>query len=324
MQQKTILILLAVATLSSVIGGGAVFLATSKSNSSQVNTSKNSKSLSSVNVSEATIDSKSSTVAVGSSSGSAKTESSQISSQLPKSSLATKTNDEKPAGQKFAGWIGSMETEMYLVFNNDKITGKYYDSFDKKWYNLDGIFRQNIDSKEGVIELSELDNNINVGTFSIMTTKQGKYSNNKESELNYSQNNSYSNSIPSGLYYTKTLETLLGFYTNKKGVPYDFYVSSNNDNIDQIKTDITKEFVVRKLDNGQPFESTIFEENGRYYFTIEDWKIPKDIKVGDKVSVTGKVRTYNNQYGFNISQEPDYKYESTNQGFFQIKEVKKI
>jgi hypothetical protein len=324
MQQKTILILLAVATLSSVIGGGAVFLATSKNNSNQTEIAKNSKSLSSTIVSPNYDNTtKSSVTTMSSSSESTKTESSQSSSEAPKSSVTTKSNDEKPTGQKFTGWLGSVNIEMYLNFDKDKITGKYYNSYDQKWYNLDGTYNQFQDNQAGTIDLKEFDNNLNIGSFNFTITNPERYFTNAEIIAINNQQNFNNKSIPSGLYYTKTLRTLSGSYTDKKGTPFDLFVSSNGSDIDNF-VDITKDLIVRKLDNGQPFESTIFEDNGKFYFTLEDWKIPKNVKIGDKVKVTGKVRSYNYSYGFNTAQEPNYNYESTSQGFFQVKEVKKI
>jgi hypothetical protein len=165
---------------------------------------------------------------------------------------------------------------------------------------------------------------------SFNSTNPAKFSNQKESNevFNFNGQGNYNGyGIPAGLYYTNTLKTLSGYYNDKKGLSFDLFVSANQSDIDYF-TDITKEYKLARLDSGNQGDSTIFESNGNYYFTFEDWMLPKDLKVGDKVKITGRIRSYNNSQGVEIkpwvSPENPGQYESTSQGIFQISSAKKI
>lgn len=218
---------------------------------------------------------------------------------------------------------------MYLNFKQDKITGKYYNSYDKKWYTLDGNYQGN--DQTGTINLSEYDDNLITGNFSFNSTNPVKYANQQENNSAYNQNGMYGTSnlygLPAGLYYTNKLNTMTGYYSDKKGIGYDIFVSATTYDIDNF-LDQTKDVKVVKLDSGNQGDTTMFEQNGKYYFTYEDWKIPKDIKIGDKLKITGKIRSYNNSQGLEIkpwtNEQNPGQYESTSQGIFQISEVKKV
>jgi hypothetical protein len=321
MNYKTIIYILTLTLVSAIIGGGAVYLATNSRG-------KNNSLSESVNSSESV--EKSSTVQTISSivekqiSSSAKLEEAPVKTE--KSTI--KPDEEKPTGQKFTGWLGSTNIEMYLDIKQDKITGKYYNSYDKKWYKLDGYFQSN--DQTGTINLNEYDGNLVNGNLSFSSTNPAKFSNQKENNEVFGYNgfgsfNGYG--IAAGLYYTNTLKTLSGYYNDKKGLGYDLFVSTNPADIDYF-TDITKEYKVVKLDSGNQGDSAVFESNGSYYFTYEDWMLPKDMKVGDKLKITGKIRSYNNSQGVEIrpwvSPENQGQYESTSQGIFQIGSAKKI
>jgi hypothetical protein len=318
MNYKTIIYILALTLVSAIIGGGAVYLAvnsrggnTSVSQSSNI--SEENQKVSSTQVTSNLVETSSSSPSVKETD---KTEKSVI-----------KLDEEKPVGQKFTGWLGSTNIEMYLDIKQDKITGKYYNSYDKKWYKLDGYFQSN--DQTGTINLNEYDGNLVVGNMSFSSTNPAKFANSAENNAVYNNGfggfNGYG--IPAGLYYTNTLKTLSGYYNDKKGLGYDLFVSANPADIDYF-TDITKEYKVVKLDSGNQGDSAVFESNGSYYFTYEDWTLPKDMKVGDKLKITGKIRSYNNSQGVEIkpwvSPENQGQYESTSQGIFQIGSAKKI
>lgn len=319
MNYKIIIYIITLTLFSAMIGGGAVYIATNyktKPNTSETTTSSESRLNSKVFSSSSLADTISS--------------SSLISNSSSKSAIVEP--EEKPTGQKFTGWLGSTNIEMYLNFKQDKITGKYYNSYDKKWYTLDGVYQGNGNDQSGSISLSEFDGNLITGNFFFGSTNPTKFSNQAESNIAYNNNGMYGmgNSnygLPAGLYYTNKLNTLTGSYSDKKGANYDLFVSATQADIDYF-ADQTKELKVLRIDSGNPGDTTMFEQNGKYYFTYEDWKIPKDTKVGDKLKITGKIRSFNNSQGIEIKPYIDQNnpnvYESTSQGIFQISDVKKI
>jgi hypothetical protein len=315
MNYKTLVYIISLIVFSALIGGGAVYIATnnkSKPNPDQgSNTSISSSPATSVN---STIDEKIS------------------SSSLIKSSALTSSSVEKPEGQKFTGWLGSTNIEMYLDFKQDKITGKYYNSYDKKWYTLDGNYRDNNNGQSGTVELNEYDGNLITGTLSFGSTNPRKFANMAENNSLNDQGylgmgGSSFTSLPAGQYYTGTIRTMTGFYYDKKQNSFDLFVSSDQTDIDNF-VDQTKDLKVVRLDTGNPGDATLFEQNGKYYFSYEDWKIPKDTKVGDKLRITGKIRSYNNSQWIEvkpyIDQNNQGQNETTSQGIFQISEAKKV
>ena len=164
MNYKIIFYIGTLAIISAIIGGGAVYVFTNNKNiNSKTETSTSNitepNSSSVKTFANSTIEQKISSIS-----------SLTIPSTLsPKSAIAElDENLEKPAGQKFVGWLGSTNIEMYLNFKQDKITGKYYNSFDKKWYTLDGVFRDyNMGQQTGqmgTIELNEFNNNLITGS----------------------------------------------------------------------------------------------------------------------------------------------------------------
>jgi hypothetical protein len=316
MNYKIIIYILALTLVSAMIGGGAVYLATNSrgsSNSEKEETTKSSQSKKSSSVeTSSTVETKASV------------------SEAPKSKVAEVVTppEEKPTGQKFTGWLGSTNIEMYLNFKQDKITGKYYNSYDKKWYNLDGYYENN--GQNGNIRLVEYDNNILTGNISFVYPNPLKFANNAE---NQSVNNQFGNGYYMGWgiqareYYTNTLKTLSGSYSDNKFNYYDLFISTEPKDIDYFQ-DISKEYKVLKLDSGSQGDITMLESDGKYYFTFEDWKIPKDTKIDDKLMVSGKIRSFSSQQGIEIkpwiSEQQQGEYQQTNQGIFQISSVKKI
>jgi hypothetical protein len=318
MNYKIILYIITLSLLSMIIGGGAVYLLSNYNNKPNL-----SRSTTSANSQESITTSKVDSISSSSISNL------NISSLVIQSSIAaaSSTSEEKPIGQKFTGWLGSTNIEMYLTFKQDKITGKYYNSYDKKWYTLDGNYEIDYTNQYGRLNLNEYDGNLISGNIGFNSQNAIQFSNQNESNTAYQNNNFIGYSIPAGLYYTNKLNTLSGYYSDKKGGNYDLFVSATQADIDYF-IDQTKELKVLKLDSGNSGDTTIFEQNGRYYFTYEDWKIPKDIKVGEKLQITGKIRSYSSPQGIEIKpwvneQNPNV-YESTSQGIFQISDVKKI
>jgi hypothetical protein len=317
MNYKIIIYIITLTLFSAMIGGGAVYIAT------------NYKLKAPVNENSTTSESSSSSSKSLTNSSSISEDKNTSSSIISKSSEKEKalTPEEKPIGQKFTGWLGSTNIEMYLNFKQDKITGKYYNSYDKKWYTLDGNYEIDYTKQYGRININEYDNNLISGNLGFNNQNPYKFVNQNEQNIANQNYTFVGYSIPAGLYYTNTLRTLSGYYSDKTGQSYDLFVSSTQSDIDNF-IDETKELEVIKLDSGNPGEVTMFEQNGKYYFTYEDWKIPKDIKVGDKLKITGKIRSFNNPQGFEVkpwvNEQNPGKYESTSQGIFQISDVKKI
>ena len=321
MNYKIILYIITLILFSTMIGGGAVYIAINNKSKSILNETISS-SESSSNVSKISSSSSSSANSI--------VEDKTLSSSSAKSSAKVALNDteEKLTGQKFTGWLGSINIEMYLNFEKDKITGKYYNSYDKKWYKLDGIYRDNLmgqPGQSGSIELNEFDNNLITGNLSFNTPNPVKFTNQNQQNGLFQNGNNYTYGIPAGVYYTNSIKTMGGFYSDKKFGQYDLFVSSNQSDIEDFTEKVIDVKVV-KLDDGNPGNSTIFEQNGNYFFTYEDWKA-KDLKIGDKVKITGKIRSFNNPQSLEVQPWKDNIpgiYESTSQGIFQISDVKKL
>jgi hypothetical protein len=316
MNYKIIIYVVTLTLFSAMIGGGAVYIATN-----------NNKGKSNISDISETISSSSKIEISSSSAASEKTSSSSVSKSLVKETVIV--TEEKPTGQKFTGWLGSTNIEMYLNFKQDKITGKYYNSYDKKWYTLDGVYRDNNmgqSGQTGSIELSEFDNNLITGNLNFNLQNPTKYTNQSQQNSIYQNGNDYAYGIPAGVYYTNTIKTMGGYYNDKKYGNYDLFVSSNQADIN-VFTDKSIEVKVVKVDDGNNGSTTIFEQNGNYFFTFEDWKLPKDIKVGDKLKIIGKIRSYSSSQSIEIQPWKDTfpgVYESTSQGIFQITDLKKI
>jgi hypothetical protein len=321
MNYKTIIYILALTLVSAIIGGTAVYLAINsrgKNNSvsETVNSFESLKESSAVKAISSIVEKPISS--------SAKLEEAPVKTEKS----VIKLDEEKPTGQKFTGWLGSTDIEMYLNFKQDKITGKYYNSYDKKWYNLDGVYRDNImgqPGQSGSIELNEFDGNLITGSLSFNVQNPTKFTNQNEQNNLYQGGFNYVYGIPAGVYYTNTIKTMGGYYSDKKFGNYDLFVSSVPADIDNF-VERKLEAKVIKLDDGMSGNSTFFEQNGNYFFSYEDWMF-KDLKVGDKVSIIGKIRSFNNSQSLEVQPWKDNNpgiYESTSQGIFQITDVKKI
>lgn len=222
----------------------------------------------------------------------------------------------KIEGTKFLGWIGSMETEVYLNFNKDKITGKYYNNIDKKWFDLSGSYSANPDKTSGTIQLDEFDNGLVTGKIYFSGIDNPSVFNNEDSPKQNINDNFYG--VSAGIYYNKTFSKLIGTYTDVKNNFNDIYIYSSETDYKNVQP-ITKNLSYFKADG----DSVFLNDGTNYYFTNESWKLPKDLKLGDKVKVTGKLRNYNMVKYFTIKEDP-YEGQQTNQGFFQITKAEKL
>jgi hypothetical protein len=302
MSQKTIIIAILSILFGLFSGGAIVYQFTAKSNSQLVNYTKNSSSPSS----------KSEII-------SEKSTSSSSFNSVATSSITVEStkdnNNSKVEGTKFLGWIGSMETEVYLNFEKDKVNGKYYNNIDKKWFDLGGSYTANPDKTSGVIQLDEFDNGLITGKMYFSGIENPNIFNETDSQKQL-YNNNYG--VSAGNYYNKTFTKLIGIYTDVKNNPNDIYIYSNEADFKNVQP-ITKNLTYFKADG----DSIFMNDGANYYFTNETWKLPKDLKQGDKIKVTGKLRNYNMIKYFNIKEEP-YEGQQTNQGFFQITKVEKL
>jgi hypothetical protein len=301
MSQKTIIIAMVAVLFGLFSGGAIVYQFTNKSNkpiASNVS-SPSSSSLLSQQVSE---------------------KSSLSSSSLVVSSSSTDSSkeDTKPKieGTKFLGWIGSMETEVYLNFNKDKITGKYYNNIDKKWFDLGGSYNANPDKTSGTIQLDEFDNGLVTGKIYFSGIENPNIFNETDSQKQNINNNFYG--VSAGVYYNKTFSKLIGTYTDVKNNFNDIYIYSSETDYKNVQP-ITKTLTYFKADG----DSIFLNDGANYYFTNESWKLPKDLKLGDKIKVTGKLRNYNMIKYFTIKEDP-FEGQQTNQGFFQITKAEKL
>jgi hypothetical protein len=301
MSQKTIIIAMVAVLFGLFSGGAIVYQFTNKSNkpiASNVS-SPSSSSLLSQQVSE-------------------KSSLSSSSSVVSSSSTDSSKEDTKPKieGTKFLGWIGSMETEVYLNFNKDKITGKYYNNIDKKWFDLGGSYNANPDKTSGTIQLDEFDNGLVTGKIYFSGIENPNIFNETDSQKQNINNNFYG--VSAGVYYNKTFSKLIGTYTDVKNNFNDIYIYSSETDYKNVQP-ITKTLTYFKADG----DSIFLNDGANYYFTNESWKLPKDLKLGDKIKVTGKLRNYNMIKYFTIKEDP-FEGQQTNQGFFQITKAEKL
>ncbi len=302
MTQKTIIIAIIAILFGLFAGGAIVYQFTNKSNKLAV---KNTVTESSV-ASESTLAEKSiSSIANASS--------------VSNSSIVTQSSKEaakpKIEGTKYSGWIGSMDTEVYLNFDKDKFTGKYYNNIDKKWFDLSGNYNSTPDKTSGTIELSEFDGGLVTGKMYFSGVDNPNIFKELDSQK---QVFNYVYGVSAGNYYNKTFTKLVGIYTDIKNNPNDIYVYANENDMKNVQP-ITKNLSYFKIDNDTAF----MNDGENYYFTNELWKLPKDLKQGDKIKVIGKLRNYNMTKYFTIKEEP-FQGQQTNQGFFQITSATKI
>jgi hypothetical protein len=305
MSQKTIIIAMVAILFGLFSGGAIVYQFTNKSNK-QVNNAETSSSSSSAQSEQ--ISEKSNLSSVNSSSAT-------VSSPISESSK----DSQKPKieGTKFLGWIGSMETEVYLNFDKDKITGKYYNNIDKKWFDLSGSYTANPDKTSGTVQLDEFDGGLVTGKMYFSGIDNPNIFNEADSQKQvFNYNTTYG--VSAGNYYNKTFTKLIGIYTDVKNNPNDIYIYSNEADFKNVQP-ITKTLSYFKADG----DSVFLNDGANYYFTNESWKLPKDIKQGDRIKVTGKLRNYNMIKYFTIKENP-YEGQQTNQGFFQITKAEKL
>lgn len=229
---------------------------------------------------------------------------------------------EKPKieGTKFLGWIGSIETEVYLNFDKDKVTGKYYNNIDKKWFDLAGNYNSTPDKTSGTIELSEFDGGLVTGKMNFSGIENPNVFNQNDAQLPFQT----VYGVSAGNYYNKTFTKLVGSYTDVKNNPNDIYLYTNETEFKSIQP-ITRTLTYFKTEPANPSETeTVFMQEGdKYFFTKEVWKLPRDLKAGDKVKITAKLRNYSWTKYFTVKQEP-YEGQQTNQGFFQISKADKL
>jgi hypothetical protein len=301
MSQKTIIIAMVAVLFGLFSGGAIVYQFTNKSNKQILNntTLSSSSSLQSEQNSE-----KSSASSISTVTSSSTTESSK------------EVSKPKIEGTKFLGWIGSMETEVYLNFDKDKVAGKYYNNIDKKWFDLSGSYNANPDKTSGIIQLDEFDNGLVTGKMYFSGIDNPNIFNETDSQKQVFNNNNYG--VSAGNYYNKTFTKLIGIYTDVKNNPNDIYIYSNETDYKNVQP-ITKTLTYFKADG----DSIFLNDGANYYFTNESWKLPKDLKQGDKIKVTGKLRNYNMIKYFTIKENP-YEGQQTNQGFFQITKAEKV
>jgi hypothetical protein len=325
MNRKNITLTLVIILVGATIGGGFVYLVSALGEGK--NTDQNEKAITQSSAANSYIQSSSSSLV---SSTESKIQSSS-QAEVASSSIASKESFSKETGfvQKFSGWLGSNDITMELIFDKDKITGEYYNDYEQKKYRLVGSYDTEGTNQTGTISLEESDNNSKTGNIlKLHTLKAAKFSNSKESADVYSTGTyNYASGVTAGLYYTNKLTTLSGFYnTNNNGSQYDLFIS--NDEQMTANYPIQKlEFEVAQLNTESQYDTLMLKRAESYYFTNENWKIPKDIKVGDKLSITGKIRDYLSTQTFGLSldgQNDSSKWQPTSQGIFQITEVKKI
>lgn len=295
-----------IAVLFGLFSGGAiVYQFTSKSNKLAL---KNNSSESIIAIENSQNTEKS--ISSSSSSSSITTTISSISSESSKESTKPKIE-----GTKYSGWIGSMDTEVFLNFDKDKITGKYYNNIDKKWFELSGNYNSTPDKTSGTIELSEFDGGLVTGKMYFSGIDNPNIFKEADSQKQFI-NSVYG--VSAGNYYNKSFKKLVGIYTDIKNNPNDIYIYASESEMKNVQP-ITKTLSYFRTDG----DSAYLNDGDNYYFTNELWKLPKDLKQGDKIKVTGKLRNYNMTKYFTIKDNP-FEGQQTNQGFFQIIKAEKI
>jgi hypothetical protein len=303
MSQKTVIIAMLAILFGLFAGGGIVYQFT-RQNSLQPNKT---------------------TISAKSEAPKSETETSAVSSNSANSTSVSTNSSKvadkpKPEGTRLIGWIGSVDTEVYLNFDKDRVTGKYYNNIDKKWFELSGSYNATPDKTTGVVELSEYDGGLVTGKMSFSAIENSNIFNTNDASNLPFQNYG----VSAGNYYNKTFSKLVGTYTDVNNNPNDIYLYLNEDNFKMVQP-INRTLSYIKTEPSNSFETAtaFFQDGEKYFFSKEIWKLPADLKSGDKVKITGKLRNYNWTKSITLKQDP-YEGQSTNQGFFQITKVEKV
>jgi hypothetical protein len=324
MNRKNITLTFVIILVGALIGGGFVYLVSALSEGK--NTDQNEKALTQSSVSNSSIQSSSSSLV---SSTESKIKSSS-QAEVASSSIVSKESLNRETGfvQKFSGWLGSDDIMMELIFDKDKITGEYYNNYEQKKYDLVGRYDTEGTNQTGTISLEEYDSNTKTGgILKFHTLKPAKFSNAKENADVFAPGTyNYASGVTAGVYYTNKIQALSGFYNTNDGPQFDLFISSDEKMTANYPSQKI-EFEVAQLNTESQYDTLILKKADSYYFTNENWKIPKGIKIGDKLIITGKIRDYLSTQTFGLSLDgpsDTSKWQPTSQGIFQIVYVQKI
>jgi hypothetical protein len=196
MNRKNITLTLVIIVVGALIEGGFVYLVSALGEGK--NTDQNEKALTQSSASNSSIQASSSSLV-------SSTESKiQSSSQLEvaSSSTVSKESLNKETGfvQKFSGWLGSNDITMELIFDKNKITGEYYNSYEQKKYDLVGKYEAK-NNQSGIIYLDEYDDAKTGNTISFHAFKAPYYAN-SETNKDFHDNKfyDYKGGVTTGIY----------------------------------------------------------------------------------------------------------------------------
>ena len=234
---------------------------------------------------------------------------------------------------KLYGWIGGNQIQMTLTktgFNT--IKGQYYSSLENKTFQVEGSISQPDAQQRGeggfvsypqslqILSLTDIDNNKSVGKFRFNAqVPQATYYPNVGIDIENQKTN----------IRFKNLTGLSGNYIDLNNTNYDVYLTTDQDEINNWKV-VTISGTILKLDynnlQSEPKSVFIIQGDNKPIMARDIAKFDK-IADGMKVSVTGKIRRYNeSQIKSKCEQynnQPCKNYEAK-EGIFNITEAKQI
>jgi hypothetical protein len=187
----------------------------------------------------------------------------------------------------YYGFVGGDKVKVELNSSMNDIKGNYFSTSENKTYKLAGRINSNVDTQTGYngggISMNEFENDSISGKMDIYSDKpQGI-------------NGGYNYGLP----YEKLigepakLKKLFGNYTSTDGIMYDLYLTQDEDEINNWKTET---FTGKLLSNNSNWQTVFIKVGEKYYHTKNVNKF-KDIPNESNVTFTAKTRpSYQQDY----------------------------
>lgn len=214
-----------------------------------------------------------------------------VSSQTFQSIASSSTSVIEPkAFPTFYGFIGGDKIKLDLkqtYTNGNNIEGNYFSASENKTYKLAGRINSNFDNSTGYnggnISMNEFENESISGKMDIYSDKPQ----NLNSGNNFVLSNEVLMNNPSK--YKK----LFGTYNSTDGIQYDLYLTQDEAEIDNWKT----EKLLGKLYNNNANGQSVFLKVGDKYYYSKNLNKFKNIPNESEVTVTTKARlSYQSDY----------------------------
>ena len=246
---------------------------------------------------------------------------------LYQSSFNNNSNNDKQPLPNLYGWIGGNQIKMELYkYGHNDIVGKYFSALENKTFEVNGTVSEAIQYQGNLasMDLVDRDNGKVVGKFRF-NTEQPQGSPNPVFGLDIENRSN----TGGGLRF-RDLRGLSGEYTDLENNNYDVYLTTNEDEVKNWKV-VTIEGELIKSNNqynqngGNSRFVFIKQKDGKYIAARDMLKFDK-FSTGSKVSVTGKIRKYNQGSNLTVGQcgqaVDSCKNYSAKEGIFNITEVK--